>query len=420
MKHRQNTVRLTVYLIHTVLFLTLVAVLGGCIDGQHLTAQPPTQRTDHRLILGANAFAFRLLSQLSNDERGENVFFSPISVYFALMMAADGAGTGTRQAMIDTLHASALPQEEITRGLSNLLTVLENPDPRVQMTIANSLWVRENFPIIPGFLQNAQEFYQAQVSELDFLDPAAPARINEWITNATGGKILSIVDSINPDIVLFLINAIHFQGTWTRQFDPNLTREGVFYPSGGGQVKLPMMQLRSRFDYLEIADIQIIRLPYGDENVSMLIFLPDLVGSSLDEVIRHITTEGWRTWLDQLEETEVTLTLPRFSVEFSDDLNEALKKMGMEVAFDPDRADFSGIVEPPPNAYISRVAHKAYLAVGEEGTEAAAVTSVEVGVTSAPLDEITMLVNRPFLCAIVDEASGVILFMGTIQKPAQN
>ena len=225
-------------------------------------------------------------------------------------------------------------------------------------------------------------------------------------------------DQINPDDVLFLINVIYFKGQWQFEFKKENTKPDVFTLAGGEQKRVSMMSQSRNFSYYKGRGFQSVALPYGKGGVSMLVFLPDEM-KSLREFERDLTPENWDGWMKSFRSTQGTLMLPRFKVEWESKLNDALMALGMEEAFDPQRANFSQMAKPNSgNAfYISSVRHKAVCEVNEEGTVAAAVTSVTMGVTSAPPPPFSMKVDRPFFFAIRDNQTGVILFMGSVTSP---
>src|SRR5262249_20231304 len=229
----------------------------------------------------------------------------------------------------------------------------------------------------------------------------------------THGKIAKVVDQINPDTLLLLINAIYFKGKWATQFDPAKTKEENFTPAGDVQKRVPMMHQSNRYSYFENDKFQAVSLPYGNKRVSMYVCLPRS-NSSLAEFHRMLTAESWSAWMNQFREMKGDLSLPRFKVEYETSLKAALTSIGMGAAF-KENADFSAMVAPPTRAYIGDVKHKAFAEVNEEGTEAAAVTSVEMRTVSMIQPQtFRMIVDHPFFFAIRDNRTGAVLFMGSI------
>ena len=372
---------------------------------------------DSRLVTANTSFGFKLFAEVANQDAGRNVFISPASVGLALAMTYNGAVGETKQGMERALEIQGMHHDELNRAYAQLKQALESADPKVELNIANSLWARKGVSFNPDFIQRDKQFYGAEVTALDFGDPGAPATINSWVSDKTKGKINHIVDQIDAQSILFLINAIYFKGKWSIEFDKAKTKEDVFSTGSGQQKRVPMMHQTGKYNYYEGKDFQAVSLPYGDGRASMYIFLP-ANGSSLDGFQKNLTAANWGNWMKQFIETEGSIAVPRFKIEYETGLNDALKALGMGIAFDANRADFSGIVQGSERAYISRVKHKTFAEVNEEGTEAAAVTSIEMRTTSARIQRtFQMVINRPFFCAIRDSKTGTVLFVGSITDP---
>lgn len=389
------------------------------VGAGRLANEQSEKTVDERLTAATSRFAFKLYSQIVKERGDKNVFVSPSSVGLALAMTYNGAEGETRQAMAQTLEIQGMSVEEVNRAFAELKSVLTNVDPKVQLKIANSLWADKKFSLNPAFIQRNKEYYGAEVASFDFLDPSAVDRINSWVAKNTENKILKIIEQINPEEFLFLINAIYFKGQWQFEFEKIKTKDDVFKLAAGGQKKLPMMFQSRQYGYYEEKDFQAVALPYGKGRVNMYVFLPN-EQSSLKQFEQKLTAENWATWMQGFRSTPGDLTLPRFKVEYEASLNKVLKSIGMGEAFDPARADFSALVElKGQKVYITKVKHKAVVEVNEEGTEAAAVTSVGVGITSVqvPREKFTMKVDRPFFFAIRDNRTGVVLFMGSVADP---
>ena len=370
-----------------------------------------------RLVEAETRFGMALYRELAAEAPGRNVCVSPASVSAALAMTWNGARGETRQAMARALGLEGMSVEEANRGHAALQAALAAADSAVELTLANSLWLRRGVRLVPEFLRANRGYYGAEVSELDFGDPGAPADVNGWVSRQTRGKITRIVERFEPTDILLLADALYFKGRWQRPFDPERTEERPFTLAGGQAKPVPLMQRAGRFSYCRGADFQAVDLPYGDGRFRFLVFLPD-EGSSLTLFQQSLTPEAWQDWLGRFADADGRLGLPRFRLETEAVLNDALAALGMGVALSPGRADFSGIAPPPPNIFIEKVRHKTFVEVNEEGTEAAAVTSVMMGVTSvSPTPPFVMIVDRPFFWAIRDEASGAILFLGSVADP---
>jgi serine protease inhibitor len=363
-------------------------------------------------VESANRFGFELFFQVIAQSDGGNVFISPLSVSLALGMTANGARNDTETAMHTTLGYSGLSTAAINEGYRGLIDYLVNLDPKVTMEIANSIWYRQGFEVLQEFIDINQTFFDAVVRALDFSDPAAADTMNAWVADKTHHKIEEIIDPpISGDTVMFLINAIYFKGTWTYQFDPKDTADDTFHAPGGDRA-VKMMHLHGDLSYQQTADFQAVDLPYGHELFSMTVFLP-AGGQSVDDLAAKLTSANWAAWMGGFATEEVDLSMPRFELEYELVLNDVLIALGMGAAF-AGTADFTGI-NPAGGLFISMVKHKAYVKVNEEGTEAAAVTSVEMSKGSSI--SITMRIDQPFLFVIHDKHSKAMLFMGKIVDP---
>lgn len=375
----------------------------------------PDAAVDSRLVAANTKFGFKLFSEILREDKGKNIFVSPTSVAIALSMTYNGASGKTQQAMAKTLELQGMSLEEVNQANQLLKASLENPDPNVQLRIANSLWAKQGIPFKPQFLQRNKRFYQAKVTDLDFGNPNSLGIINNWVKENTQGKIDSIINEIQPDQLLFLINAIYFKGNWTNKFDASQTANKPFYLADGSQKQHPMMSQKDEYQYYENDQFQAVSLPYGEGRVSLYVFLPKQKLTQ-EAFYQQLTTENWEEWMSQFRRRKGFVQLPRFKMEYDITLNEALKALGMEVAFSRD-ANFAQM--SPTSVNINQVKHKTFVEVNEEGTEAAAVTSVGVMVTSAQMPEepFQMIVNRPFFSCIRDNQTGTILFMGSIVEP---
>lgn len=384
----------------------------------------PPSNPDSKLIAANTKFGFKLFSEVLEKDRGNNIFVSPSSVAIALAMTYNGASGTTKEAMAKTLEFQGLSLEQINSSNAALKRLLENPDPKVQLTIANSLWGNQNTSFKPDFLQRNRDFYTAKVTNLNFKDAGAPGIINNWVNENTGGQINKIIEKIEPDQVLFLINAMYFKGSWTNEFDKRQTAGYPFYLSSGKQKQQSMMSQSDDYKYYDNQQFQAVSLPYGkDGKISLYIFLPKQ-NSSLKNFYQHLNAENWENWMTQFSKRQGFVRLPRFKIDYDITLNNALTALGMGEAFS-NKANFSfmGKNLKPSGVEalkISEVKHKTFVEVNEEGTEAAAATSVAIVPMSAqlpPQAPFRMIVDRPFFCAIRDNQSGSLLFMGSIVEP---
>ena len=363
------------------------------------------------LVAANNRFAFTLFDQLRRKDAGKNVFVSPVSITLALQIIYNGARGQTQQDMAQALQIQGLSLSDLNEGNAALQASLIRRDPKVTLTIANSLWIRQGTnEVTPAFIQTNRDYYGSEVGDLS----GVPDSVNAWVSRKTNQRITKILPQDDySDIVAILVNAVYFKGAWTKKFDPSKTQTSTFTRSDGTTIPCKLMPQSGTYSYLKGSDFQAVRLPYGDKRLSLAVFLPD-AGTSLDTLLSRLTAANWNDWMTQFADKHGEIALPRFKTEYEVNLKEALSALGMEIAFDPNgRADFTGIAQ---NAYLKFVKHKTFLEVTEEGTEAAGATSVGVGITSVPIP-FKMKMDRPFLCAIRDDVTGTLLFLGVLANP---
>ncbi len=362
-----------------------------------------------------NLFGLKLFREIARTQQDSNIFISPLSISMALAMTWNGAAGATEEAMRNTLEFGDMSSQEINESFRSLIQLLTNLDPDVQFQIANSIWYRLGFNVEKDFIDVNRTYFNAEVRSLDFSLPSAVDVINSWVNENTNGKIKEIIKRIDRETVMFLINAIYFKGTWTYQFDKELTEDDWFIKPDSSQIPCKLMCQEGDFQYFETDDFQAVDLPYGNGRFSMTVILPK-PDKSVDSLIAVMTSENWAEWIGSFKKEHGTLLLPRFKLEYEIKLNDMLKSLGMEVAFDSNRADFTRI-NKEGELYISKVTHKTFVKVDEEGTEAAAVTAVTLGTTSIGPHGFYMKLNRPFLFVIRENSSNTILFIGKIIEP---
>ncbi len=368
-----------------------------------------------KLVSANNQFAFQLFSEIQKSQSNKNIFISPSSIALALSMTYNGASGKTQEAMAKTLNFQGMSLEEVNQANKDLGILLNSLNTDIKLDIGNSIWAKKGISFDPNFLQRNQYFYQSKVSEIDFNHPQTPDIINNWVKDCTKGKIPQIIDKLEPDGVMVLLNAIYFKANWEQEFAEKSTKELPFYLPNGNQKQHPIMFQSSQHLYYEDEDFQAVSLPYGEGRVSMYIFLPaEQVG--LEKFYQILNDKNWQDWMLEFDYHKVNLGLPKFKTEYEVTLNNVLKSLGMEIAFDKRAADFSGMRPTPAELYIDEVKHKTFVEVNEAGTEAAATTSITMGTRSAEI-VVNMLVDRPFFFVIRDNDSGTILFMGEITNP---
>lgn len=404
----------------------LLTVVLGCNESVVDSVDPdPVEprlltEVEEKLANADGLFSYDVFRNTVLYDDKENVIISPLSISMALSMALHGAEGETYNQMRETLHLDGVSRDEINQNFLSLMAFLMNTDPSVSVKIANSMWYRQGLPVKEEFLSDIKEFYEAEISPLDFSDPVSVDIINRWVENNTEGLIDTILEEVPDEMVMYLINALYFNGDWTYPFDPDETDIADFYLENGDKVDVQMMRQEDKLATYFSEDVQMIELPYGDSLYSMTVLMPTDFDEPLDTFIEEkVTQENIELWRSDLRVPirDVILKMPKFELEYEVGYNNILKSMGMELPFDEGRADFSRIAElPGQNLFISDVKHKTFFKVDEKGTEAAAVTSVGVGVTSMPP---SVVLNRPFVFIIHERNSGVNLFMGKVKNPVE-
>lgn len=376
------------------------------------------EKVNYGLVNANNQFGFSLFNGLTERAPHENVFISPLSIAMALQMCYIGADGETKAQMAEVMEIAGMPVDELNRGNRQIIEYMTSSD-EVRLEIANSLWAKEDVPFHEDYVQALEEYYDAVAYERDFGDPSVVKEINGWVAEKTHDKITEIIQKLDPLAILVLINAVYFKGAWFDQFNSDVTNKDEFILHDGTKDTVDMMFKRDDYSYLETKEFQAVRLPYKDRRFEMAVFLPS-EGTDLNEFLKDKDADWWSNRMTQFREREGNLYLPRFKVEYKIGLNDPLIAMGMKNAFTAADADFTKMTPFQP-AWISRVIHKTYIEVDEEGTEAAAVTAVEMAAMSAPEmdppEPFTMRVDRPFFCAILERNSSALIFMGAIFKP---
>jgi serpin B len=413
--------------IRPILLLSATLLAVACRDsalGPGATRLPRAlTASEQQLIAADNAFAFKLYQAMASGETPDaNIFISPLSVGMALGMTVNGAAGATRDSMLAALQLGVLPMDQVNRSYRSVIDLLRGLDPGVAFTLANSIWYRTNFGT-PGqaFLDDTHTYFDARIQALDFSAPTAAKTINGWVSEQTQGKIPEIVpDPIDPAVVMYLINAIYFKGSWAQRFDSTLTSNGPFTLRTGATVTAAMMTYRvaAPARLYQGDGVRVVDLAYGGGAYAMTIVLPE--SGAIDSLSAGLTGARWNTWIAGLDSQKVYVTMPKFRLTLDRELESPLAALGMGNAFcDRGGGDFSRMYPGslPGQFCITEVKHKTYVDVYEEGTEAAAVTSVGVGVVCARCDAPQFVVDRPFIVAIRERLTGTILFLGRVMNP---
>ena len=372
-----------------------------------------------------NGFGFHLLNAVQSTNPNSNVVLSPVSAALDLAMVLNGADGKTQEEIQAALSLSGAELDAVNTANTQLIKVLRTPSRSVTLSVADSLWVDSRRATLrPEYAQQMKSAYDAEIADLDFGHASAVSRINGWAAQETHEKIPKIIERIDPADVLLLLNAVYFKGQWQHPFNKAQTQERDFALSDGTSKKVSRMAQSGRFDYFETPQVQAIRLPFGDGDLAMEVLLP-AKSSSLEALETELTPELWAVWRSQFVARQGSLELPRFELKSHYRLNGPLQALGMRRAFDSHAAELTGMFAPPSEHargkpfFISLVLQSTYWKVDEEGSEAAAVTSIGVraAAIARPERPFQMIVDRPYLCAIEDRRSGVLLFVGAIYDP---
>jgi len=407
------------------IFIPAIAVLlllSGCEEEVPFAPapQPPRELTalEKTVVQADNDFGLALFRQVVQDERDGNVFISPLSVSMALGMTLNGAAGSTKDAMEQTLGVTGMSTEAINDSYKGLLGMLTGMDPAVQLQIANSVWYRQEATFEADFIERLKTYFAAAVKGANFnLPDQAAATINAWVNQNTHGKIRQIISAsdIDSTTAMFLINATYFKGNWAKRFSPYATNKADFYLADGTTTTVDMMHLNWDLEYFANDLFQAVDLPYGSGYFSMVVLLPKK-DVPVGRIVSVLNADSLASWSDRFEQRGVDLALPKFRLEYKKELEHALSALGMGIAFSP-QANFAGMVKKR-KLFIDHVRHKASVEVNEEGTEAAAATSVQSNFTNLAYSSfIAMVVNRPFVFAIRDRHSGAVLFIGRVLNP---
>ncbi len=412
----------------------MITVLAACsapaVSGQELVSDKPRETAPAidqsdmaKLVSGNSEFAFNLYRVLSRQEG--NLFYSPYSISLALAMTYSGANGLTEKQMAEALRFG-LPQNRLHPAFNSLDLALASRGEGAKgkdgegfrLNIANAIWGQKDYRFLPAFLDLLAENYGAGLRVLDFMKSPEPSRltINEWVSDRTEGKIKDLLPpgTIDQYTRLVLTNAIYFNAAWLFPFQKTATADAQFNLINGDKVTVPFMKQTESFGYAAGNGYRAVELPYDGRQLSMVVIVPDK--GKLGEFEKSLTSAQVNDILVKLADRQVALSFPKFKFEAEFKLKDTLSEMGMPVAF-TDGADFSGMTGKR-DLLISEVVHKAFVAVDEEGTEAAAATGVIMKLATVPAAPVELTVDSPFIFLIRDIETGSVLFIGRVLNPA--
>jgi serpin B len=392
----------------------LLVFWTSCSKTTNTSPLPILTQKHTTLINASNDFGFDLYKNTIKFESSDkNVITSPLSVSMALSMLLNGTHGQSTSDLMKTLRLD-VTKEENNKVCLDLLDYLPKTDPKVTINISNSIWARADFKLLDSFVTSLKNYFNSEITSLDFLDKTKTKNtINAWVDKSTNGKIKTIVDDISDDHVLFIINAVYFNAPWTKEFEAKNTKKTNFNLMDGSTKSVDMMYSNElKFKYFRNDDVEIIELPYGSGQYAMTAIMPNEV-SKFSAVEATLSNQKFNEWKGKLTSvSKYDLYFPKFELDYEIDLKNALSSMGMASLFSSS-ADLSGISQMG-QLEVSEVKHKTYMKVNEQGTEAAAATSVGVVVTSMPP---TINFNKPFFLFITEKNTNAILFSGRIMKP---
>ncbi|NCC72893.1 MAG: serpin family protein [Sphingobacteriia bacterium] len=398
------------------LFALILLFLPACEKSNEpattepLPIQLPLKASE--VIQQSNAFGLDLFKLTDQADTG-NMMLSPLSAATALTMLLNGCEGETYDQIQQMLGFTDLTITEINDAYKSLLVQLLSVDPEITLTLANALFYHSGFMVKQPFLYTLEEDFSATVKSLDFSQPSALGAINAWADDKTNGKISKVLDELSPSTVMILMNALYFMGNWTYRFDKELTVTAPFYTDNGNIMEVSMMQNTLSLKTFSAEDFSAVELPYGRTNFSMIVILPD---GQPGEFVANLNENIWEEMTAYFDNTdasvEIIFSMPKFKFAYEKALKDQLIALGMTDAFDEIQADLGGISDE--DIFVSFVKQNTFIDVNEEGTEAAAVTTIGFEITSAP---VSFTVNRPFVFAIRERTSNALLFIGKVMTP---
>lgn len=405
----------------TASILAFATILTGCgknlDDNEEVKLEDPVDiqltKAETEMASDVNQFGFRLFSDIHGQTPDKDMMMSPLSISLALSMTATGSDGATAEEMTRVLGFDGSSVEEMDQFYFKMLDGLSKADKSVTLEVANSIWTARGLKVLDSFIKDCGKWFNSEVyPDIDFGASATPGRINKWCSDKTHGKIDKVVDNPDPAVMMMLINALYFNGKWGVTF-PDVAKRT--FHGAKGDVNMDFMQGTVRVPYcMDMKTFEAVSLPYGNGAFRMAVIKP-VNGCTVGEALNGIASD-WTYYVSSLkyDSGDVRFRMPEFKLEYSRNITDDLQEMGMVNAFS-DRADFSKMTEPEQPLKISEVNHKTFIDVNHKGTEAAAVTTVTMKLTSAgpgaPIRE--FYVDDPFAYVIYEQSTGAVLFIGT-------
>lgn len=399
----------------TILSLSLV-VISAC---KKINSNPDTGKdlvlttTEQQKVAADNAFSLKLFKATLSGNGNNNLFLSPLSVSMAIGMISNGAAGQTLHDIRNTMDFNNFTEDQVNSYYHKMITELPQLDSKTTLKFANSIWYANGFTPMAAFLNTSEANYSARIESVDFKNAGTKDVINNWVSNATDGKIATIIDKSTDGAIMYLINAIYFKGSWANKFDAAKTQKSVFYLPSGGTVQADFMnQSYVPLNTNIVNDARVLELPYNNKKFSMVIVTP--TSQSVQEYAAGLDSAKWQSLMTGLSGSYVDVSMPKFKFSYDKELKDVLSTLGMANAFS-DLADFTRI--STGGLVISEVKHKAFIEVDEEGTTAAAATSVTFVATAVlPYN---FKLDHPFIFAIREMKTGLVLFTGVVNDPTK-
>jgi serine protease inhibitor len=412
------------------LFTCLILLFAFTISSCHKDVPAPQNTpldlpsNSGQVVLATNDFAINIFrAMLAHDPGQNNKLISPLSIYTCMSMVYNGSANTTRDSMTKALSLAGISLPQLNAVSRALIQQMPKEDNKVQLSIANSIWYdQRRAQPLPGFLDTVQRDYLATVQSLDFLNPGSVNTINSWVSSHTNGKIPSIIQDLSSSDIMVLVNAVYFNGAWKNSFKTDNTHNDAFYKTGGARSNVPFMSQTASFRAYTGSGFRLLELPYGTGKAfDMYLLLPANPSGSILDFARSLDRQSLAAAFSGLDSINIDLRLPKWEYRYNiDQMGPHLTDLGMGVAFGTS-ADFSNMFPPSVGAAISKVIHKTYVKVSEEGTEAAAATgTVMTTMSTLPSQPTVWKFDHPFVYLITEQQTGSIFFMGIVNDPAAN
>jgi serpin B len=407
----------------SLLVIAVLPLFFSCEKSGEVQIKAPVQITlsaaESEIAGKNNAFTFNFLSRVIKANEG-NIMVSPYSLAACLSMTANGAAGDTRDSILTAIGFKDESIQNVNNYFYKITGAISGADPTTKLAIANSIWYRNTLTAKPSFINSNQTYYNALIKALDFNSASSPSIIDNWISDNTNGLIKDVIKYINPSELMFIINAVYFKATWAKDYDFTKQNTTVrdFVTSKKEYCSVNMMNKMRSYKSVISNEYSAVAIPYGNNSFEYIAILP-ATGISTEDLAVKLSDEGYfSNMINSFSYKNVLLGLPKFKYRFNTSLNTMLTGMGMGIALDSQKADYSEIFENT-GAYLSDIFQYNYIELNEEGTEAASVTVAKFAATSGPAYEIIEF-NRPFIYIIREKSSGVILFAGKVENPAKN